>query len=365
MYGIDGFGMDYGASVPTMDNRPATETLGTEKYEVADISIGSQTPIHLIKWFESQGWQGYTNASSFKELLDRWQPSDWQQLVDVILDSQIVKDASEEERVNFKDYLYARKAQAGERVAAEQGAYVPTQAQVDAQNAHNESGIVPGKKPESFKMSAFKKIFPMPVVQLGLGALGYVVGDKLKMPILGAAVGVVAIPIYKSRIPKVVHHSKEALGALLGSTDLDALFTERYEKYLDSLSPWAQAEHRRLRRQAEEAAKFLEQKEIDERAEQQIQDERGSIAPPSNGGSGTSNGGNGTSNGGDTGNKKPFSKVGGMLLTAAGIAATAISYYRNKSILKAIGSSFIAPVYLTYIGIQYVDKGTIKKTGKK
>ena len=286
MYGIDGFGMDYGASVPTMDNTPETSTVAGEVYEVADIPLQNKPEINLIKWFESQGWQGYTSASSFKELLDRWQPSDWQQLMEVILDSQIVNDASPEEHVAFKDYLYARQAESAERVAASQGAYVPTQAQVDAQDAHRESGIIPGKKPESFKMSAFKKIFPMPIVQLGLGGVGYVIGDKLKMPILGTAAGVAAIPLYKSRIPKVIDHSKQAMGALLGSTD----------------------------------------------------------------------------EGRDLINDKSPRKLSAMLPVGIGTIAMALSYYRNKSILRSVGAGFIAPIYLTYVGIEYLMG---KKKGKK
>lgn len=286
MYGNEGFGMDYSAPVPTMDDVSGTSTVAGEIYAVADLPTQGKPDINLIAWFEDQGWQGYTSASSFKELLDGWQPSDWQQLMEVVLDSQIVKDASPQSHVAFKDYLYARQAEAAERMAAAQSAYVPTQAQVDVQNAHRESGIVSGEKPEDFKMSALKKIFPMPVVQLGLGGVGYVIGDKLKMPILGTTVGIAALPLYKSRIPKVIDHSKQAMGALLGSTD----------------------------------------------------------------------------EGGDTGNDEPPRRLLAMLPVGIGTIAMALSYYRNKSVLRSVGAGFIAPIYLTYIGIEYLMG---KKKGKK
>lgn len=39
-----------------------------------------------------------------------------------------------------------------------------------------------------------------------------------------------------------------------------------------------------------------------------------------------------------------------------GAVAVALSYSRNKNVLKSIGAGFIAPIYLAYVGIEYAKK---------
>ena len=52
-----------------------------------------------------------------------------------------------------------------------------------------------------------------------------------------------------------------------------------------------------------------------------------------------------------------FNVIPAPVMYFAGLAAMGISYSRNRSILWAFGTGFVAPVYLAYIGFQAFSQG--------
>ena len=54
-----------------------------------------------------------------------------------------------------------------------------------------------------------------------------------------------------------------------------------------------------------------------------------------------------------------FSMGKAAVVGIASLAAPALSYQRNGSILWAVGAWMIAPIYLTYRGVDYVAKGEL------
>ena len=267
-----------------------------QKYEVANAASASAaqasaapTEIDLVTWFQKAGYMPYVSGDvTFRDIVAQWQPSDWDKLIDHIADKQILKDAPPQEQARFKDYLYSLREQAAS-VAPSAPSVAPQAAPTPAPKRGQQTTTLAQPK------TILNKVAPMPIVQLALAGVGYYAGKYFDSPYIGAAIGASAIPIYKSRAPQVVYHSRKAMGAFLGQPDMVQSTMQSY------------------------------------RAEQQAKAEAFKA-------------------------KSKAAKLFAAIPIGLGTIAIALSYSRNQSILKSIGAGFIAPIYLAYVGIDYAKK---------
>ena len=188
-----------------------------QKYEVANATSASSaqpasapTEIDLVTWFQKAGYMPYVSGDvTFKDIVAQWKPSDWDQLINHISDTQILKDAPPQEQARFKDYLYALR---------EQAATVSQSAPSAAPQAKAAPAAAPKRGGQATTLAQPKtilnKIAPMPIVQLALAGAGYYAGKYFDSPYIGAGLGAAIIPLWQSRTAPAAYHLRGLYGSM-------------------------------------------------------------------------------------------------------------------------------------------------------
>ena len=139
-----------------------------------------------------------------------WYKEDWQRELSSILDNGIYKVATPKMQKSLEEYLAMQAEQAKPKMRVveeveEKSEYrvdpLPTMPAVPQPSVPSMPDLAPVTPPERIaqptKLPILKKVAPKPMTQLALGAGGYFAGKMLfDSPLLGAIIGLVAVPAY-------------------------------------------------------------------------------------------------------------------------------------------------------------------------